>query len=266
MKFKTYRRVESLDEAYQLLQEDRKNMVVAGGGWLKMSSRTLETAIDLSALGLDRIVAGEDTIEIGSMTPLSAIEADSGIAALASGILSQAAGAVMGLSFRNLATVGGSVVGKYGFSDVLTPLLAMGAELDFYGEGRISLEAFLKKKGRTADILKSVIVPRSLGPGYFKKVRKTRLDFAALNLAVVTTQRGYRIAVGSRPSAATLGEEAMEILNSADTIDEATIEKAARAVASLKYGDNPRASKTYREHVAYVYTKRAIEEVRDCED
>ena len=45
---------ESLEQAYELNQ--KKNNVVLGGiGWLKMGGRNIQTAIDLSALGLDKI-------------------------------------------------------------------------------------------------------------------------------------------------------------------------------------------------------------------
>lgn len=37
---------------------------------------------------------------------------------------------IVGVQFRNLATVGGSLWGRFGFSDVLTLLLALDAQVE----------------------------------------------------------------------------------------------------------------------------------------
>jgi CO/xanthine dehydrogenase FAD-binding subunit len=48
------------------------------------------------------------------------------------GILVSAVSQIMGVAFRNGATVGGSVAGKFPFSDLITPLLALDTTLIFY--------------------------------------------------------------------------------------------------------------------------------------
>ena len=54
---------ESLEQAYELNQ--KKNNVVLGGiGWLKMGGRNIQTAIDLSTLGLDKIEEDEESPSI----------------------------------------------------------------------------------------------------------------------------------------------------------------------------------------------------------
>ena len=49
-----YRKVESLDEAWELNQK-RMNRIVGGMLWMKMGTYNVQTAIDLSGLGLDTI-------------------------------------------------------------------------------------------------------------------------------------------------------------------------------------------------------------------
>ena len=49
-----YRKVESLEEAYELNQK-KNNKIIAGGVWMKIGDRRIATAIDLSGLGLDQI-------------------------------------------------------------------------------------------------------------------------------------------------------------------------------------------------------------------
>ena len=49
-----YVKVKSLEEAYELNQK-RMNAVLGGTLWLRLGSRAIQTAIDLSGLGLDQI-------------------------------------------------------------------------------------------------------------------------------------------------------------------------------------------------------------------
>ena len=52
LKIREYVKVKDLEEAYQLNQK-RSACVLGGMVWLKMGSRNVGTAIDLSGLGLD---------------------------------------------------------------------------------------------------------------------------------------------------------------------------------------------------------------------
>ena len=42
------------------------------------------------------------------------------------GVIADSVSSIIGTQFRNTVTVGGSVYGRFGFSDFLTPLLALG--------------------------------------------------------------------------------------------------------------------------------------------
>ena len=48
-----YCKAKSLDEAYELLQKNRMNQIIAGMLWLRMQERTIPVAIDLCDLHLD---------------------------------------------------------------------------------------------------------------------------------------------------------------------------------------------------------------------
>lgn len=54
LKIKQYVKAESLEQAYELNQK-KTNRIVGGMLWLKMSTAQIQTAIDLSGLGLDQI-------------------------------------------------------------------------------------------------------------------------------------------------------------------------------------------------------------------
>ena len=59
LKIKQYVKAESLEQAYELNQK-KTNRIVGGMLWLKMSTAQIQTAIDLSGLGLDQIEETED--------------------------------------------------------------------------------------------------------------------------------------------------------------------------------------------------------------
>ena len=70
---KNYIKVTSLEEAYELNQK-KSNAIIGGMLWLKMSNRNMQTAIDLSGLGLDKIEEQEDAFSIGCMCTLRQLE------------------------------------------------------------------------------------------------------------------------------------------------------------------------------------------------
>ena len=68
-----YVRAGSLEEAYALCQ--KKNNVVLGGMlWLKMQRNRVDTAIDLSGLGLDQIEETDSEYRLGAMVTLRQLE------------------------------------------------------------------------------------------------------------------------------------------------------------------------------------------------
>ena len=119
LKIKNYVKAESLEQAYELNQK-RTACVLGGMVWLKMGNRNITTAIDLSGLGLDIITETEEAFVIGCMTPLHALETHKELNAYTNGAVRESVRHIVGVQFRNCATVGGSIFGRFGFSDVLT--------------------------------------------------------------------------------------------------------------------------------------------------
>lgn len=262
MKINSYHTVKSLEEAYNMLNENKQNAIVAGGAWMRLSSKEIETAIDLSGLGLDKIVETKDSFEIGSMTTLREVEKQEGLMKHYNGVLSDALNKIMGVPIRNVATIGGSIIGKYSFSDVLPPLVIMNVELEFYKKGKISLEDFLVSKDRSKDILVKIIIKKENGKGYFHCMKKTSLDFAVVNVAIGKKGDIFKIAVGARPSLVKFALEAMKFINEAKVITEEVIAETAEiAGGELKFGTNSKAGEDYRRNIAMAYIKRGLREV-----
>ena len=189
-----YVKASSLEEAYELNQK-RNNVILGGMLWLKMQKRNVGTAIDLSGLGLDTIEETEGEFRIGAMVTLRQVELHQGLNTLTQGAARESVRHIVGVQFRNMATVGGSVFGRYGFSDVLTFLMAAGAEVELYKRGRLSVEEFAYLPYDN-DILTYVIVPKKLMRAAYLSQRNTKTDFPALACCVVQTEEEVRAARG----------------------------------------------------------------------
>ena len=137
LKFGTYVRVGNAAEAYELLQKNRNNKVVGGGIWMRLGSRRVATAIDLSACGLDRIEETETEFRIGAMCTLRQLERHVGLNALVNHVFEFAVHDIVGVQLRNLATVGGSIYSKRsarrGLRQRLRPLWLLGRALGVPG-------------------------------------------------------------------------------------------------------------------------------------
>ena len=131
MTIREYKRAESLEEAWQLNQK-RPNRVLGGMIWLKMENINVGTAIDLSGLGLDTIEETDEGFSIGAMVTLRQLELHPGLAAYTDGAVRESVRHIVGVQLRNLATVGGSIYSRFGFSDVLTMFLALNASVELY--------------------------------------------------------------------------------------------------------------------------------------
>ena len=107
LKIKNYVKAESLEQAYELNQK-RPACVLGGMVWLKMGNRNIMTAIDLSDLGLDTIMETEEAFVIGCMTPLHALETHKELNAYTNGAIRESVRHIVGVQFRNCATVCGS--------------------------------------------------------------------------------------------------------------------------------------------------------------
>ena len=170
-----YVKAASLEEAYELNQK-KSNRIIGGMLWLKMSHMRVQTAIDLSGLGLDTIEEGEQEFRIGAMVSLRQLEFHQGLDQYTNGSMKGCLRHIVGVQFRNLATVGGSIFGDSVFSDVLTEFLALGAEAELYKAGRVSLEEFVKMPA-DRDILVRILVPRKDLKNAYQSLRNTSTDF-----------------------------------------------------------------------------------------
>lgn len=109
-----YVRATSLEEAWTLNQA-KANRILGGMLWLRMGKGNVNTAIDLCDSGLDTIEENEDEFSIGAMATLRDIEIHEGLNTYTDNAVANAVKDIVGVQFRNMATVGGSIWGRLGF-------------------------------------------------------------------------------------------------------------------------------------------------------
>ncbi|WP_243120196.1 FAD binding domain-containing protein [Caloramator sp. E03] len=258
LKIKNFFRAESLKDAYEALTNG--GTILGGGAFLHLLDNEVEIAVDLSRLNLNYILEKEDVIEIGSYTTLKEIEDSSILSSYFNGILSKAASVIAGVQVRNIATIGGCIGGCYGFSDILTCLLALDAKVQLYNRGIVSMEEFIENKD-TKDIIVKVIIKKDEKKASFLSMRNSYTDFSMLNVAVSNLKGGIKIAVGARPLVASYAYKAMDYLKENGLNDE-TIKRAGEiARDTLNFGSDIRASSEYRKELCSVLVRRGLEEV-----
>ena len=262
MKVNEYYRPSSLKEAYGKLIEHPQNVLLGGGLWIKKTDAPVNVMIDLEPLGLKGITVAEKEISIGALQNFYDLEKHPAIFALGGGFLSKALKSVMGVALRRQATIGGTLAGKYPFSDIITALLTLEVELDFYPEKTLRLEEYLAQKGKLKEILTTIRIKKGDSRGYFHKVSNTPLDFALLNIAINHADQRYKIAIGSRPGISQLAEKTMAFVNGSHSLDEDTIAKAADILISeISFASTTSGSGEYRAALAKTYLKRGLAEV-----
>lgn len=250
-----YIRPKSLEEAWELNQK-KQNRIIAGMLWTKMSKANVQTAIDLSGLHLDTISEAEDAFHIGCMTTLRQLEMHDGLSEYTNGAMKEAVRHIVGVQFRNLATIGGSIFGRYGFSDVLTIFLALNADVELYKGGMVPLSEFVNMP-LDNDILVAVHVKKTSQSCCYQSVRNTKTDFPVLTCAASYGEDGWRFAIGARPGKAVLLLDEKHLLASGVT-EEAIKEFAAYAKENVKTSSNLRGSAEYRTHLVGGLVERAI--------
>ena len=242
-----YVRAQSLEEAWQLNQ-NKRNRILGGMLWLRLGKGSINTAIDLCDLGLNTIEETEDAFSIGAMATLRDLEMHQGLNAYSGNAVRNAVKDIVGVQFRNMATVGGSIWGRFGFSDVLTVFLAMDCYVQLYKGGIIPLEQFAGMK-KDNDILVRLIVRKSPCKVVYTSMRNQSTDFPVIACAVSHMNGEYRAAIGARPARA--------ILIRQETADDF----AAIVAQNAPTEGNIRGSAAYRTHLIKVLVARSMNEL-----
>lgn len=253
--FQKYVKAESIEEAYKLNQV-KNNKIVGGMLWLRLGTPSYNTVIDISGLGLDKIEENDEEFKIGAMVTLREIETNPGLNTYTNNAVRDALQDIIGVQFRNLATVGGSIWGRFGFSDVLTVFMALDSYVELYNGGIISMTEFAKMK-YDRDILLNVIVKKKPCKCVYDSVRIQRTDFPVLTCAASIIDGEYRVAIGARPGKAGLYVDTNGFLKNGITAESAA-SFAKELTRLVPTSGNNRGSKAYRSRLVNVLTERNL--------
>lgn len=269
LKIKNYVIPKTIEEAYELNQK-KSARILAGCGWIRMSHGSVQTAIDLSGFGLDKIEETEEEYRIGAMVTLRQLECHEGLNRLTKGAVRESVRHIVGTQFRNSATLGGSIFGRFGFSDLCTCFLAMHTEVQLYHAGRVSLEEFMMMP-KDRDILTYIIVRRIEEPIVYLSHRNTATDFPVIACCVARRDGRMVASVGARPKQAKLIIDEEGLMEREKWMERGKSEEVCRnfseyVASRLDFGTNIRATAEYREYITKVLVRRACQSILEMEE
>jgi carbon-monoxide dehydrogenase medium subunit len=265
-------RPRTLQEAWEeRVKAGDRGRFLAGGIDLVLSAPpTVQTLIDLSALGLLGIRRDGDDLVIGAMTTLSGVLESASVAEVCGGFLVEVLHRVASPLQRNLATIGGAVARAHSWSDVVPALLVLDARLDVFDgrESRVRLVDYYDVRAEgPGPLLTAVVIPADAkGSAAFEKFARTAFDVGALNCACFVSETDeaddpVRVAVGGTPALARRLPGAEGIVRE-QGLTVAGIGGAARAAAEeIDARDDRRATAAYRRVLAEVGVRRCLERI-----
>ena len=269
-----YKRAGSVDEAIAALGEGDEDAKLLAGG---------HSLLPLMKL---RLAAPSLLIDIGGIGELRGFEQENGgwrIGALTThamlqdakemGVVAHAASLIADQQVRNRGTIGGSMAHGDPASDLPTVALAMEGEVTVKGSGgerRIAaadlFQDFLTTAVGQDEVLTSVHLPSMDGYGWgYQKFTRRAEDWAMVGVVAMVKDNGgtcedVRVGfthMGTTPLRASATEEALR----GQSLSDESIAPAAELAAE---GTDPpgdlNATTEYKQHLARVLTKRALQE------
>jgi aerobic carbon-monoxide dehydrogenase medium subunit len=262
----------SLQEILQLVADGERKVLAGGMSLIPMMKLRLaapEHVVDLGRVpGLNDIVEGGDTVQIGATATHHDIEASPAIRGKCP-LLAEAAGHIGDVQVRNRGTIGGSIAHADPAADYPASLLALEAEIQLASaksERIVPAAEFFLDAFTTAiepgELVVEVRVPAdAISEGYrYEKVPHPASGFAIVGVAARIQKSGgkislARIGVTGMGARAFRALEAERLLENGAGIDE--------AIAVVGQGEDANsdlyASAEYRKHLARVHAKRALE-------
>jgi aerobic carbon-monoxide dehydrogenase medium subunit len=269
-----YEVAESADHAVQLLGQHGEDAKLLAGGHsllpiMKLRLATPSVLVDIGRIGeLSYVRDGGDHVAIGAVTPHEDVHFNE-LLRRENPLLAHTAGEVGDPQVRHRGTIGGSISHGDPASDLPTVLVALDATFVVRGpngERTVAARDFFKSFFVTdlgdQEILTEVRVPKVPGAGWsYQKFHPRAQDWAIVGAAALVSQGdGGRTAValtnmGETPVRARAVEEALG--SGADVAS-----AAQQAAEGTSAPNDAQATTEYRNHLARVLTRRAIEEAR----
>ncbi len=259
-----YHRPETLDEAVELLR--KADSVILSGGTKLLADETglpVEHVVDLQALGLNQIRGENGALTIGAacrLTDLAATLAQEYPSEQQSALLQGVIQREGPNTYRNAATVGGTVASRPPDSELLAVLLLLDARLLLSGPttaGEVDLASYLASGDKS--LIAQIVVPWEDGQGAVERVARTPADYPIVSVAAwrPAGEPVRLAATGTGPRPLRLADAEAAV---ASGVNEKSVSEAANAAreASQHPGDF-RGSADYRAEMAAVLTRRVLQ-------
>jgi len=276
-----YHRVFSVAEAVEHLSAYEGTARVLAGGqslapMLNMRLLRPDALIDINGVrDLAAVRTDGEVAVLGALVRHATVEWSPAIAARLP-LLTRVAGYIGDRQVRNRGTIGGSLAHGDPTGEFALASLVLEASVRTSGPGgsrqvRVA-DLYAASYATTLDpceVLTEITFPASPAHYGFAEYCRRHNDFAVVSAACVGDRAPdgrwsrVRIGLGGVAEIPVLGERAGELLNGSDLADG---DIAAAAQAVLEVIDPPndiRASAAYRRHLAPVYVRRCLTEMRD---
>jgi carbon-monoxide dehydrogenase medium subunit len=264
-----YQRAESADEAIALLTEHGDEAKLLAGGHsllplMKLRLASPSVLIDVGRLDdLRYIRDAGDHIAIGALTRHRELET-SALLAEAAPLLSHAASHVGDPQVRHRGTIGGSLAHADPASDLPAVVLAMGGTIVVpgpSGQREIAIAdffiGFLESALAPDELMTEIRIPKLNAEGWsFQKFNRRAQDWAIVGVAAVRANGSTGVALVNMGSTPLLAVGVVDAVKSGATAEQA----ADRATENTEAQSDINASVAYREHLARVLVRRALEE------
>jgi carbon-monoxide dehydrogenase medium subunit len=265
-----YVRAESADDAIAQLVEHGDDAKLLAGGMsliplMKLRLATPTVVVDVGRVrDLSYIRDAGDHIAIGALTRHRDVETDD-LLARECAVVRAVAAQVGDNQVRHRGTIGGSVAHGDPASDLPAALLALDATFVAQGPGGVReipatqfFEGFLETALSPDELLTEIRVPKAGANGFaFEKFNRRAQDFATVGVVAARTNGATHVGLinmGSTPLRATAVEQALAQGASAT-------DAAALAADGTEPTADLNASVEYREHLARVLVRRALEAI-----
>lgn len=262
-----YYRPENMEEALRYLSQP--DTVALGGGTKLLATEegvAQSAVVDLQGLGLTQVERNSDRLIVGAsitLTGLSQVLRKEDGTAAATSLLLKAMHQAGPNTYRNSATIGGTIASRLADSELLSALLVLDAELTLLSPQahQISLSYYLEGEEAASGLISEISVSWVDGQGLSERVARTPADYPIVSVTSWKIGGGSTLlaatGLGPRPFRLTTVEDAVQ-----NGLDEHSIEAAALAAseANIHPGDF-RGDTAYRADMAAVLTRRVLRQL-----
>lgn len=232
-----------------------------GGGTKLLAQDVPGAVVDLQWVGLNQIYWETDQLHIGATVRLTDIDlalatADNG--RFPAPLLRQAIHQAGPNTYRNAATLGGSIASRLPDSELLATLLALTATLTLYTPDAttLSLAEYLEAPERPFGLITQIHVPWTAGQGQAERVARTPADTPIVSVILWQPEgEAPRLAatgIGARPCRLYRAETILAQGRDQDALNQT----AAAAHSATRHPGDFRGDTAYRADIVAILTRR----------